>query len=146
MEPPTRDLLRRLLLGGVVVVAVAAIVFGVTRGRTGPEVTVTDAAVELQVPRPGELALRQAQVGVDLVAGYAGALVIDGVEIPPDQYTVADPGNLETNPLGQFFFQPGPGKEIEEFAPGDHTITAELWPVAEGRDRSRRVTWTFSVA
>ncbi|MBK9179222.1 MAG: hypothetical protein IPM45_06535 [Acidimicrobiales bacterium] len=146
MGPSTRDLLRRLLLGGIVVGAVLAIVIGVTRGRTGPAVTVTDAAVELQVPRPGELVLRQAQAGVDLAPGYVAVLVIDGVEIPLDQYTIADPTNLETNPLGQFLYQPGPGKEIEEFAPGDHTITAELWPAAEGRERSRRVTWTFSVA
>lgn len=146
MTPSTRDLLRRIGLALAVLLAGGAIVLGVTRSETGPRTEQVDQAIELQVPRPGELALRQAQVGVDLAPGYTGVLLIDGVEIPLDQYTVPNPTDLSANPLGQVFFAPGEGKEFEEFAEGDHTVTVIYWRADEGRESARSLTWSFSVA
>jgi hypothetical protein len=99
-----------------------------------------DSAVEEVVPGNGDAALRQSEIGVDLVAGWTAVLAVDGREIPEDQLR-------RNEPLNQVFFMPGEGQEIEELDPGPHGATALIWrPADQTREDGRQVTWRFRVS
>lgn len=132
---------RKLVMGGALLVAVVLIaIAGQLRGApTDPPLR--DAAVEAFEPPDGSPgAIRQSRIGIDLVTGWTGVLVVNGIEIPEDQ--------LDRNgPLNQVFFTPGEGKEIERLAPGAVEVTALIWRlVGETRDDARSVVWRFRVA
>jgi hypothetical protein len=131
---------RRLGLAALVALALTIIGYGLTKAKTGDDnAQLTDPALEQQVPAPGSLVLRQSQVGVDLAPDYTGYLVIDGKQIPEDQY-YREPA------LNQVFFTPTEGSEIDEFDPGLHTITAVFWKITEGEQAARTATWRFNVS
>jgi hypothetical protein len=99
-----------------------------------------DSAVEEVVPGNGDAALRQSEIGVDLVTGWTAVLAVDGREIPEDQLR-------RNEPLNQVFFMPGDGQEIEELDPGPHVATALIWrPANQTREDGRQVTWRFRVS
>jgi hypothetical protein len=99
-----------------------------------------DSAVEEVVPGNGDAALRQSEIGVDLVPGWTAVLAVDGQEIPEDQLR-------RNEPLNQVFFMPGEGQEIEELDPGPHVATALIWrPADQTREDGRQVTWRFRVS
>ncbi len=96
----------------VIAAALVAIVAGFMQAETGDDsVTVVDPGVEVLVPKPGDIVLRQSQVGVDLAPGYQGTLDIDSVPMPEDQLTLNDA-------LNQVFFQPGDGQGRRGVHPG----------------------------
>jgi hypothetical protein len=131
---------RRLGLALVIAAALVAIVAGFMQAETGDDtVTVVDPGVEVLVPKPGDIVLRQSQVGVDLAPGYEGTLDIDSVPMPEDQLTLNEA-------LNQVFFQPGPGKDVEEFTPGRHCVTAHFFQTVEGPELARTYSWCFSVS
>ena len=94
--------------------------------------------VEQLFPPADSEALQQVQVGIDLGNRYTGVLVVDGVEVPPDQLVRQDA-------LNQVFFSPGDGQVVEQWGPGRNCVRAIVWPIAEGRDESRTVDWCFEV-
>jgi len=164
-DPPVTRARRRLDLrtAGLSLLAAGAlalIVLGFASAKTGKQaVTITDPAVERLIPKPGDLILRQSQVGVDLAPGYRGYLVIDGQVIPtydvqapnvsPGQNTnVGQPVDARYDP-GQntVLYAPQVGATIEAFSPGPHTISAFFWrDGVDTRDQARHLTWTFSVS
>ncbi len=63
--------------------------------------------------------------------------VIDGVAIPPDQ--------IDAIPqTGRYQFEPGPGKVIERWTPGSHTVVVS-YEGGENRLDVGTVVWTFRV-
>ncbi len=149
---PRPSLRRSLAVSLVAATGAVLIALGLSRAQTGDAtVEVRDPAIERQVPGPGDQILRQDRVGVDLAPGYIGEVVLDGVLIPPDQLLVPtdDPAALATdlqwNPLNEFLFQPGPGRVIEELAPGEHRLVVRFWEERLGEDDARTATWTFRV-
>jgi hypothetical protein len=151
-----------LLNAGMILITAAAlglIVVGFASATTGDKsTTINDPAVERVIPHPGDLVLRQSEVGIDLAPGFRGVLIIDGQEIPV--YDVN--GNDKVQPgtvLGRIIdgrydpgqntvlFQPQEGATIQAFSPGRHKITAEYWrDGVETRDQAHQVTWFFSVS
>jgi hypothetical protein len=131
---------RRVVITLILGLAAFGFIYAFTlRGdEEGP--VITHSAVEFLFPQPGApLEVRQAEVGVDLQAGWTGVLQIAGVEIPEDQLRRVEAQN-------QFFFQPGQGREFEEFPAGQLCATALIWPVTEDRDAAETVRWCFRVA
>jgi hypothetical protein len=134
--------LRRVVITALLAFAVALLWWATTQDaeQGEPEAGRIDSAVEEVVPGNGDAALRQGEIGVDLVPGWTAALAVDGHEIPEDQLRRNDP-------LNQVFFTPGEGREIEELAPGPHVATALIWrPTTESREQGRTVTWRFRVS
>ena len=147
---------------GMTLIAAAAlgmVVLGFMSATTGDaSTTINDPAVERVIPHPGDLVLRQSEVGIDLAPGYRGVLVIDGQELPTFDITANDkvaPGTV----LGQILdtkydpgqstllFSPQVGSTIEAFSPGRHKITAFYWRAGvESRDQAHETTWFFSVS
>ena len=131
---------QRIGISALIAVAVIAIVAGFMQAQTGDDqATLVDPGIEVLVPKPGELVLRQSQVGVDLAPGYEGTLDIDSTPVPDDQLTTNDA-------LNQVFFQPGPGKEFEQFAPGRHCVTAHFFQTLAGPDTAHTYSWCFNVS
>ena len=100
----------------------------------------------------------QTSVFVDLLAGYTGVLIIDGLELetvniedlqdkgnkpgaqitlPPT--TIYEPGNATLS------FDPSDESTIKEFSQGEHIVKVIYWKVIEGRGSARSFTWTFNV-
>ena len=133
--------LRRLLAAIAILVAGVVLVIGFQVANVGePDdaVVVSGDAVDALVPRPESEILRQEPVGVDLAVGYLAALAVNGIEIPDDQ--------LQVNaPLGEYLFEVGEGKAIEDFIAGENCVTATYWRVSETRNDGRQVTWCFEV-
>jgi hypothetical protein len=132
---------RRLVPFVLVVAALAAIVYAGSLGSGSEEIRITDEAVEQLVPADGSpVAVRQAEVGIDLAPGWTGVLIINGREIPEDQLRRVDAQN-------QVFFQPSAGKDIEAFQAGTIVVEAEIWrSTSETREDARSVIWSFGVA
>jgi hypothetical protein len=135
----------RFKIGAVVVLAVAITLFGVAirsigGGGEDPVLRGGDAAVvENLIPRRNAQVPQQSNVGIDLVTGWAGTLVIGGVEIPADQLQV-------TPEIGLIEYTPGDGKAVEELAAGQNCVSAIIWRIADGRGvADRTIPWCFEV-
>ncbi len=132
---------RRVVITALLLFAVGLLVWVAQfTGDPDTPATGTDTAVEALVPRNGDAALRQAEIGIDLEAGWTAVLAVDGREIPEDQLR-------RNEPLNQVFFAPGEGREIEELEPGPHVASAVIWrPAEQAREDGRTVTWRFRVS
>jgi hypothetical protein len=135
----------RFKIGAVVVLAVAITLFGIAirsfeDGGDDPVLNDGDAAVvENLLPRRNAQVPQQSNVGIDLLAGWDGVLVINGVIIPEDQLQV-------TPEIGLIEFTPGDGKAVEALQPGQNCVSAVIWKIADGRGVSdRTIPWCFDV-
>jgi hypothetical protein len=96
-----------------------------------------DEYVEALMPARNSQVPAQSRVGIDLVNGWTGVLVVNGVEIPEDELDV-------TQELGLVEFTAADGRAVEQLEGGQNCVTAVVWPLSEGREQgSRNVTWCF---
>ncbi len=130
----------RLLIGAMVVAALAALYAGVQATETDENDPATVAGrrdvVEHLVPNEGDSVLRQAELGIDLAPGYEGTLLVNGVEIPTDELRLVPEQN-------QVFFTPGAGKVVEELRAGRNCAAAVAWRSAVGRGTRADETFTW---
>jgi hypothetical protein len=135
----------RFRIGAALVAAAALGVFAFTfivldEGDDDPVLQGGDAAVvENLIPRRNSQVPQQSGVGIDLVPGWDGTLVLDGVEIPRDQLVL-------TPELGLIEFTPGPDRAVEELSAGQNCVTAIIWRMDDGRGvDDRTIPWCFEV-
>jgi hypothetical protein len=135
----------RFKIGAVVVLAVAVTLLAIavrslSDGGDDPVLRGGDAAiVENLIPRRDAQVPQQSNVGIDLVTGWAGTLVIDGVEIPGDELQV-------TPEIGLIEYTPGDGKAVEALDAGQNCVSAVIWKVSDGRGvADRTIPWCFEV-
>jgi hypothetical protein len=126
-----------IVVGGLLIAANMWIIAGVSQ-RTNSEPTLPNVVEEL-IPKPGDLVSPQSTIGVNLRDDLAGALQLDGQEIPKDQV-------VEQPTVGIITFAPGPGKDLSRLAPGSHTLTVVYWPRSTTREKGAiSYSWTFKV-
>lgn len=94
-------------------------------------------AVERYSPSTGDIAINPVGVMIDLKPNYGVEFVIDGTPIPADELNAIP----ET---GRYEFTPGPGKTIERWTSGDHTVVASWLGGANNIDIGTLV-WTFRI-
>lgn len=148
-----------LIVSAILAIGLLFVVRGVLVGVTGEDRVPLPDTIESVSPVPdAEQALAQIDVTVDLVTGYTGVLVIDGVEIetvdlselqsqpvepgaqisiPP--VTVFEPGNHTLS------YSPSANGPVDRFESGLHRVEVIYWLIEEGRSRSRSFTWQFNV-
>jgi hypothetical protein len=132
----------RLLIAGLVSLALVALYLGIRATDTGDTDPVTVSGrpdvVEHLIPSEGDSVIRQAELGIDLAPGYEGTLVVNGVEIPADQLRVVAEQN-------QVFFTPGKDKVIEQLNAGPNCVQAVVWRSAVGRGGGgdQAFSWCF---
>jgi hypothetical protein len=142
-EPLTRaDIVRRSVIGLVVLACIALLIVAVQRADTGePDAPRAGdpEAVEFLVPEAETEVLQQSIVAADLAAGWTGVLVVNGTEIPEDELR-REPGQNVVE------FQPGPERVIEQLPPGRNCARVITWRVNESRANARPpVEWCFEV-
>lgn len=147
-----------LVVSGIIALCVVAMGYALSIAVTGDEGSKLPAAIERIDPvRSATQMPAQTQVVVDLLPGYTGVLVIDGLEletvnldelrgsVKPGQQitlpptTVYEPGNATLT------FDPSEGSSIPKFEQGEHLVEVIYWKVTEGRERARSFSWTFNV-
>ena len=133
----------KIVAAAVVTVAVGMIVYafiGLDEGGEDPVLQGGDrAVVENLIPRRNAQVPQQSNVGIDLVVGWDGTLVIEGVEIPREQLQL-------TPEIGLIEYTPAPGQAVEELQSGENCVTAVIWKVSEGRGvDDRSIPWCFDV-
>jgi len=95
------------------------------------------SAVERYSPSDGDIAINPVGVMIDLKPNYTAEFIIDGTPIPLDE--------MDSIPeTGRYEFVPGPGKIIERWAPGDHTVVV-TWIGGPNNVDVGTLLWTFQV-
>jgi hypothetical protein len=119
-------------------VALAVVIGGAILLVPGGEPQELPQAVEKYAPQDGDLVTQPIKVVLDLTANYAASFVIDGILIPEE-----DVDSIVAT--GRHQFEPAPGKAIERWTPGEHTVVA-TWMGGPGSLDSGTVVWTFRVS
>ena len=153
-----RPNVKLLLASFTIALCIVAIGFALSLAVTGDEGAHLPAQIERIEPVAGATQTpAQASVFVDLVSGYEGVLVIDGLELetvnlgelrdetapgqqvklPPT--TVYEPGNATLT------FDPSPDSMISSFTQGQHVVQVIYWETVEGRGSARSYSWSFEV-
>ena len=133
----------RVIAALVFALAVALLVIaiiGLDEGNEDPVLQGGDrAVVENLIPRRNAQVPQQSSVGIDVVTGWEGTLVVDGIEIPRDQLVL-------TPEIGLIEFTPAPGTAVEELDPGQNCVSAIIWRISDGRGvDDRTIPWCFEV-
>jgi hypothetical protein len=151
---------RRLLVCSFVIAAgLVLVILGFQSSVTGRKALALPPTIEDIDPVRGAVRVpAQTEVFVDLLAGYTGVLIIDGIELKTvdrSDLSIANPvpGQQVSLPATTIYekgnatltFVPTKGAAIESFTQGTHTATVVFWKVLESRQRSQSYTWTFSV-
>ena len=161
MKRPHMDRQQRRLLACSFVIAggIVMVILGFQSSVTGRKALALPPTIENIDPVRGAVRVpAQTAVFVDLLAGYTGVLVIDGVELQtvdqgdlfspnqvPGQQVSLPPTTIYEKGNATLTFVPTKGAAIESFVQGTHTATVIFWKVLESRLRSQSYTWTFSV-
>src|SRR6202011_40475 len=124
--------------------ALVLLVWGMSQTRpTAVTITYSDPAVRSLEPQPGALALRQERIGVTLASDFtlaeqaASGLYVNNVGIPQDQIEFI-PG------LNQYFFTPGPGKDVASLPPGRNCAKILIRRIASAGDAGPPFGWCFN--
>ena len=160
MSPVPRQVRRPqwtlLILSLVIACCLVAIGVAFSIAVTGDEGQNLPEQIERVSPvKSGQPVPAQTQVFVDLLPGYEGVLVIDGLELETvslDELQ-AEPGQQVTLPPTTVFepgnatltFTPSPEAPITEFTQGEHIVQVIFWKTIEGRAASSSYTWSFVV-
>jgi hypothetical protein len=157
---------RRLLICSFVIAAgIVLVIVGFRSSVTGKKALALPPTIEDIDPVRGAVGVpAQTAVFADLLSGYTGVFVIDGIElktVDPNDLVANDgstpvnivPGQQVSLPATTIYergnatltFVPTEGAPIESFAQGTHTVTVIYWKILESREKSRTYTWTFSV-
>lgn len=164
-SPPKRPRRKRidkwtLALSLVIAVGLVLIGRGLAVSLTGDDRAKLPEQLESVEPYPEAVqVLSQSRVFVDLIPGYTGVLVVDGVELPTidiediDEQFEADPGQQIDLPATTIFepgnytltFVPSEDAPVHKFETGPHKAQVIYWKITEGRQYSTSYSWTFNV-
>lgn len=91
--------------------------------------------IQFVLPPAGGAMMSQDRVGVQTQQSWTCNLVIDGIRIPESEH-------VGVKELGECYFQAGPGRIIEAFAPGRHLVQATVFPISDP-NATQTVNWSF---
>lgn len=147
-----------LLASFVIALCIVAIGFALSLAVTGDEGARLPKYIERIEPVAGATQTpAQASVIVDLVAGYQGVLIIDGLELEtvdlnalrdptkPGQQITLPPTTVYESGNATLTFDPSPESSISSFSQGQHVVQVVYWETVEGRGSARVYSWTFEV-
>jgi len=127
----------RLIYIGLGALVVAVIALGVAFGGGGDPV-VLPGPVEAVSPRPGDAALLQTAVEVDLAVGYTADIYVDGFLVPSSEVTFVEA-------TGVHRWAPDPTSVyLAEWTPGEHRVRI-VWDTVAGLPDRGEFTWSFRV-
>jgi hypothetical protein len=135
--PPAPTVPYRLVYVGLALVALAAVALAVAFGGNGDPVEVP-GVVESIGPGPGDSALSQAILEVDLQPGFLAQIFIDGFPIPASEVAFIEA-------TGVHRWQPAPNSLVfDRWSPGEHVVRI-VWDRVAGLPQPGEFSWTFRV-
>ena len=156
-NPPKRRRRKRidkwtLALSFVIAIGLVLIGRGLAVSLTGDDRAKLPEEIESVEPYPEAVqVLSQSRVFIDLIPGYTGVLIVDGVELPTiniddvgEQFE-ADPGQQIDLPATTIFepgnytltFVPSDDALVDKFETGPHQARVIYWKITEGRQFAR---------
>ncbi len=136
---------RVVIVAGVLLIGINLLIWGGRSQVNGPANVQRPNEIVVLEPNESDQLLPQGEVGAQLRSDFTGQITIDGNVIPQDQMS----GDAA---LGQVLFDPGPGKDVEEFTKGGHNAVIEWWPrtiasieQARAERQLRSYSWSFNV-
>jgi hypothetical protein len=148
---------KRIVASFGIAVGLVLVFVGLASAVTGKDAQKLPKEIESITPvRSATQVQQQEQIRVDLIAGYTGVLIVNGIELPtvgldtlaqvPGQQVslppevIFEPGNYTLS------FTPTKGAGVEKFATGVNTVTVVYWKITEGRKFAKPgFTWQFDV-
>ena len=148
---------KRVSASLAIALGIVLVFVGVGSSVTGKAAQKLPAEIQSITPvRSATQVQSQEKVEVDLVDGYTGVLIVNGLELPTfslDEIS-APPGQEVKLPPAVVFepgnntltFTPTKGALIEKFATGINTVQLIYWKITEGRNFAKPTfTWQFDV-
>lgn len=127
----------RLIYFGLGALAVAVIAFAAAFGGGG-EPVVLPGPIESVSPRPGDAALLQSGIEVDLEVGYTVEIYVDGFLVPSSEVTFVEA-------TGVHQWAPSPTSVyLPEWTPGEHTVRV-VWDTLAGLPDTGEFEWSFRI-
>jgi hypothetical protein len=151
---------RRVSASVAIALGIVLVLVGVGTSVTGKAAQKLPPEIQNITPvRSATQVQSQEKIEVDLIEGYTGVLIVNGVELPtfsladlpqapPGQQTdvnlppatIFEPGN------NTLTFTPTKGALIEKFATGINRVSLVYWKLTEGRNFAKPVfSWQFDV-
>lgn len=140
-RPDRREILRRIAVAAVVVVAIGlfALAGVVADTESDDTVSVSGEIVERLIPSRNDEVLRQSPVGVDLTPGWGlTSLTVNGTVIPERDWQV-------TLPLALYQFVPGEGMSLAELDADENCVAARVHALSDPTN-TRLYDWCFTVS
>ena len=136
-DPPTILAVSRYraIYVGLALTLVAVVALGIAFGSPDRPGAGRPPQIEAVSPEPGETVVRQTRIEVDLVAGYAMDLYLDGFLVPTEELFFVEG-------TGVYSWQPGTNRVITELSPGQHEVTIR-WRTLSGLPDEGEYSWTF---
>ena len=139
--------LRRIVISLILAACLVGLGYGLSLSRsTSKPIIYKDSAIKVLTPEPGDLALSQATIGVTLAPAYTladtnspGFAISTGngtVGIPQDQLDIVAG-------LNQYFFTPGPDKDVTQLPPGRNCVTLHIKRADDPSDQGHAFSWCF---
>jgi hypothetical protein len=142
----------------IIALCLVAVGYALSLALTGDEAYKLPDSIEAVDPVPAAQGVpAQTSVFVDLLAGYTGVLVIDGLELEtvniedlqdknkPGQQITLPPTTIYEPGNATLTFRPADNADIENFTEGEHIVQVIYWKILEGRSAASSYTWTFTV-
>jgi hypothetical protein len=101
----------------VIVIAAIGVLFAVRQSPGNPPPLLFPGQIYEVTPGAGDQLPNQGRVGVVVATNWTATISIDGIDIPVDQMTIRES-------LGEYYFDPGPGKVLENLRPGRVCVIA----------------------
>jgi hypothetical protein len=153
-----RPQLPLLVASLVIALCMVAMGYALALAITGDEGLDLPETIESIDPLPAGTGIpAQTSVFVDLLAGYEGVLVVDGLELEtvniedlqdknkPGQQITLPPTTIYEPGNATLTFRPAPDADIDTFSQGEHIVQVIYWKIIDGRSAARSYTWSFNV-
>jgi hypothetical protein len=136
---------RVLIVSLIALGAINVLIWGGLGQVNGPAAVQRPVAIVDLQPAEGVLTPPQGQVGAQVRTNFTAQLIVDGQLIPQDEIT-GDPN------LGEYFFEPGPGRTYRELPHGRNSAVVQWWPrnistpeQAKAEGKLSSYSWVFNV-
>ena len=126
----------------VAVVAVAVLAISYGKVDSSPGGSQAPAVIESVQPAPGDLAPRQSVIEVDLQSGYRAELWIQTNPATGTWLRIPESELVFVEGTGVLTWSPGPGRVVEEWAAGEHTLRV-IWDTLTGLPDVGEYEWSF---
>jgi hypothetical protein len=126
----------------VAVLVVVAVAVSYGSADRSPSESGAPAVVENVEPSPGDMVPRQSLIEVDLKTGYRAELWVLSNPAAGTWLRVPDSELSFIEGTGVYTWTPGPGRAVEEWPPGEHTLRV-VWDTVTGLPDVGEYEWSF---